>query len=230
MTRLVPLAVAIVLVLCTGVVSGLWTGRWTSSQVVEQAAARLENVPLTVGDWEGKAEPFNVQDYANAGIRGGLLRRYHNTRTGDEMTMMIVCGKPGPISVHTPEVCYPAAGYKILSERIATPVRPGKDEPPSQFWTWHMGKLDGVVPRLLDVTYAWTDDGTWQAPERDARFVFASSPVLFKIYAVHEAPPSANAPEPNAPLADDDPAVQFLQAIIPELRAALFPAAPPAAS
>lgn len=229
MSRIVPLAVAIVLVVCTGVVSGIWTGRWIPSRVIEQAAARLENVPLKIGDWEGKAEPFNVQDYASAGIRGGVVRRYHNIQTGDEMTLMIVCGKPGPISVHKPEDCYPSVGYEILSDRVPTPVQPGQDQPRSQFWTWHMGKLDGAVPRLLDVTYAWSTDGTWQAPERDPRFVFASSPVLFKIYVVHEVPPSAGAAEPpRGPLAEDDPTVQFLKVTIPELRRALFPAAQPA--
>jgi hypothetical protein len=230
MTRLVPLAVAIVLVVCTGVVSGIWTGRWAPSLVVEKAAARLDNVPLKIGDWEGEAEEFNVQDYKAAGIRGGLVRRYRNHQTGDEVTLMIVCGKPGPISVHKPEDCYPAAGYRLLSERIATPIQPGQDEPPSHFWTWHMGKLDGPVPRLLNVTYAWSEDGTWQAPERDPRFAFAAAPVLYKMYAVREVPPSANAPdEANTRLSDDDPAIQLLEEVIPELRRVLFPTGKPAA-
>ena len=51
-----------------GVVYGLQSNRWTASQDVEQAAARLRNVPLDFGDWEGRdiEIPQNQLDQAKS--------------------------------------------------------------------------------------------------------------------------------------------------------------------
>jgi hypothetical protein len=228
MTRLVPLIVAIVLVVSTGVVSGIWKGRWSTSQAAQEAATRIQNVPMKVGDWEGETSPFDAEDYAAAGIQGGFVRVYTHTQTGDRVSIMLVCGRPGPISVHTPEVCYPGVGFKVLSERIPTKVELDGGDPAASFWTWRMGKLDGPIPQLLNVTYAWSDDGQWKAPGYDARIAFASSPALFKLYAIREVPASVEAKDPNAPVTQDDPTVQFLRVMIPELKRSLFPVTPPA--
>jgi hypothetical protein len=223
MTRLAPLMAAIVLVAATGYVNGLWTGRWSDTRAVAESAARLKSVPMEVGDWAGKDVDFDVKDYAAAGIEGALLRRYRNTRTGEEVTLMIVCGRPGPISVHTPDVCYPAAGYRLLSDRIATAVDLGGES--ARFWTLPMGKFDTVVPERLNVNFSWSVDGNWLAPDRDSRFVFAGSPVLFKLYAVRELSPRAASESPTADeLAKDEVAVEFLKTIIPELRVLFAPA------
>src|SRR4051812_3337978 len=116
MHRTLPILISTAIVLLGGSVHGIWTHRWTNDRDLEIAAARLDRVPMTIGDWEGQPLEFEVKDYARAGIEGGLSRRYINRRNGDIETLLIVCGPPGPISVHTPEVCYPAAGYVVLGE------------------------------------------------------------------------------------------------------------------
>src|SRR4051812_14378566 len=116
MQRTLPILISTAIVLLGGSVRGVWTHRWASDPDLEMASTRLDRVPMTIGDWTGQSVEYNEKDFSRAGIEGGLLRRYVNRRNGDAVTLLIVCGRPGPISVHTPEVCYPAAGYVVLGD------------------------------------------------------------------------------------------------------------------
>jgi hypothetical protein len=227
MTRYLPLVAAIALVIGAGAVRARWTSRQADLRDVLATAARLENVPVNVGEWVGTAHPFDLSEYRAAGIQGALLRTYRHKGTGQEVTLMIVCGRPGPISVHTPDVCYPGSGYRVLSE-IRTTINDHPGTPPHEFWKLRMNKVDSVVSEHLNVTYGWSFNGHWQAPQRDAaRFVFASAPVLFKLYVQYQVPP-ANTVD-AATEAENDPTVKFLEALLPKLNRALFPPPEPAA-
>ena len=53
----VPGLVALSLVIATAIVTGQWANRWKTSHELESAAARLDRLPLMIGDWAGRAEP-----------------------------------------------------------------------------------------------------------------------------------------------------------------------------
>src|SRR5690242_1787433 len=110
MKRLVPAAVAVALVVLSGVVHGFWTGRW-SAPPAGDVAGRLDAVALDLGDWQGqKLEPDARQVDGMAGV---LYRRYVNRATGSAVNVYLVCGRSGPVAVHTPDVCYGASGYQV---------------------------------------------------------------------------------------------------------------------
>lgn len=225
LTRLLPLVLAIGLTVAAGVVKL----SWSAPTDLRATLARLDNVPMNVGDWVGTARPFDQKEVDSAGIKGGVLRTFRKASTGEDVTMMIVCGAPGPISVHTPDVCYGSAGFKMLTERMPKPIRPAARKPAADakgtgaaadFWTLRMRKDAAAIPQDLEVTFGWSDNGTWQAPERDARLVYAGSPALFKLYVVRAVDPAS----PLAgPVPESDPSVDFLKALVPELNKALFP-------
>jgi hypothetical protein len=224
MTRYLPLVAAIALVIGAGAVRARWTTRQADTRDVLAAAARLENVPLNAGDWVGTVHPFDLTEYRSAGIQGALLRTYKHKDTGQEMVLMIVCGRPGPISVHTPDVCYPGSGYRVISDDLRTTIN-GPSGTPHEFWKLRMNKADAVISQHLNVTYGWSTDGRWQAPKSEAaRFTFADAPVLFKLYAQYQVPAASTVDA--ATEAENDPTVGFLEAVLPELNRALF--APPA--
>lgn len=227
MTRHLPLVAAIIVVLGGGVVRARWASRQADTRDIQAAASRLASVSKNSGEWVSTEREFNVSEYASAGIQGALLRDYKHQGTGQQMTLMIVCGRPGPIAAHTPEVCYPGAGFQVLSDHIRVTLERGNARPPDLFWKLRLNKKDSVLPQYLNVTYSWSPDGTWLAPERDARFAFADAAVLYKLYAIRPVPPSI-AMEGEAVEAETDPTVDFLQAVLPDLNRAIFPA--PAAS
>ena len=123
--------------------------------------------------------------------------------------MLLVCGKGGPISVHTPDVCYAGAGYR----QTAPQARLTAGE--SALWAAPFEKPDVLTPQRLTVVWAWSHDGKeWVAPD-NPRSVCAWQPALYKLYVVHTLPPAATGA---------DAVVQdFVTDFLPPLRAALSP-------
>src|SRR5438105_14630611 len=117
-------------VLASGAVSGVMTRRWAPSVDLDAAAQRAQ-LPLEAGDWIGRhltVTPAEVQAAQAAGI---LRRTYTDRRTGHTVGVSLVCGRGGPVSRHTPEVCYPNSGF----EEIGRPARLSVDgENLAQFW------------------------------------------------------------------------------------------------
>jgi hypothetical protein len=216
MLRTLPAWIGFTLVVAFGVAEGLWANRWQTSEAAERAAAALAEVPLSVGDWQGEARELDARQSAHAEITGHLWRRYVNRRTGAEVTVLLVCGRAGPVALHPPEVCYGGAGYHLAGEKVRHAVAAEALGAPAEFWAGQFQK-DGAVPQPLRILWAWSADGRWVAAD-SPRLSFARSPALYKLYVVREMP---RADEPLA----NDPCPEFLKAFLPQLNGRLFPAA-----
>jgi Protein of unknown function (DUF3485) len=206
-----PKLIAFVAVVIAAVVPGLWGHRWVSSSVLADATARLTLMPMTVGDWEGRDLEINPRELRVAQADGYVQRRYVHRHTGETVTILALCGRPGPISVHTPEVCYAGVGYEELGTVTRREVA-GLDG--DRFWYRRFQKT-GPTPTSLGITYAWTASGAWEAVD-NPRLALARHPVVFKLYVVRSLS------DPKEP-SDADPTMDFLRALVPPLRAALFP-------
>ncbi len=208
MRRIFPSLTALMAVIACGVVHGVWTDRWRLSAEPAQSAARLQQVALSLGDWEGTAVPGPQ----GKDLAGSLYHRYTNRKTGRTVTLFMVCDRPGPVSIHTPDVCYEAVGYEVSKPTPFAPKLPGVDA--GSFWTARFHKKrgsDGTGD--LRIFWSWNAGTGWQAAD-DARTKFASYPALFKLYLIHEI----NGDESLT----DDPAVDLLKHLLPELQRALF--------
>src|SRR5439155_15060608 len=106
MRRLLPVAAAVVVLLFSGLVHGVWTDRWAEARELNEAVARLNDVPLKIGDWEGEALPGKGR--ASGGLAGALARRYVHRPSGKAVTIFLGCGRPRFVAIHTPDVCYAA--------------------------------------------------------------------------------------------------------------------------
>jgi len=204
MTRLVPALTALTLLVATGVVHGLWTERWRPSDALEQAAARLADVPLQIGDWQGKAIDVDAEAFAQAGARGYWARSY--TRPGgDSVLVVLMCGRPGKMAVHTPEVCYSGAGYELFEAPTAQVMRDDTDVEHGVFWSGRFTKQTGGSD--LRLYWAWGEGYDWQAPT-NPRWTFRGQPFLYKLYASHEITTGQVG----------DPTAELLTELLPVLR------------
>src|SRR5262249_9827140 len=111
-----PILASLVLVGTLGAVHGGFTDRWGPSGPLERGPAALRRVPVAFGDWSGEDVPYEPEDMARAGIKGCVYRRYTHARTREVVSVLLVCGRGGPISVHTPDVCYAGAGYRQVGD------------------------------------------------------------------------------------------------------------------
>jgi hypothetical protein len=215
MSRLVAASVVLSVVLVSAAVAGLWTGRWGNSRALEEAVARLDGVPMSLGDgWDGQPENnMNEREVAVAEIEGYVRRRYVHRRTGAVVSMLLVCGRAGPIAAHAPEVCYAGAGF---AKAGATREYGGEAGSRWRFEVLDFRKQDEAAPTLLRVFLAWGQGGAWSAPA-NPRVAFAGKPYLYKLYVVREMP---RAGEPL----EEDPAGAFVKELMPTLQEVLFPA------
>jgi hypothetical protein len=214
MPRAFSLVIALALVIAAGLVHGQWTQRWTPSSAVETAAARLGRVPMNIGDWRGRSLELNREQLAIAEVAGHVARCYENRPGRAAVTILLVCGRPGPIAVHTPDICYAGAGYEPLGLPVRQTLSVGPSGTPAAFRHAVFAKSNAAVPTYLRILWGWTADGTWDAPD-NPRLVFAPHRALYKLYLIRTMD---TAEEPI----EDDPSLAFLETLLPELKRALF--------
>ena len=130
MTRWIPVVTAVAAVIICGTVHGVWTGRWGLSDEPAASAAKLVGLPTTLDDWDGEVQPLS----SRSGLAGQICQRYVHRGSGKSVTVFLVCDRPGPVSIHTPDVCYGAAGYQVSDPaKFAAPA--GADAGAAEFWT-----------------------------------------------------------------------------------------------
>jgi len=199
--------VAVGILLFSGLCHGHLTDRWRGGTAADMNPV-LEQVPAAVGDWEGAV----LADYkAPPGYHGSLARRYQNRRTGEAVTILLMCGPPGLVSVHTPDVCYGASGYEVEKPvRESVPLE-GADA--ATFYASNLVKSKSAERTSLRIYWAWNAAGAWTVAD-NPRLTFAGRQTLFKLYVLREANEARPAPQ--------DPCVQFLRAFLPEAQRILF--------
>ena len=217
--------------LAAAVVQGRASGRWTPLPPLDPYIAALAAVPAQIGEWQGTDTVLDDPDsLKRGGIDGYLSRRYRDRRTGDEMVVLVVCGRPGPISVHTPDVCYRGAGFTAVGEaaRADYPLADRK------LTLWNL-RFHPPASRAgdadLEIRWGWLAGQGVEAPV-NPRIAYAGSPALYKLYVIQERRPQAAArpatpppATPGPPAEVADPAAAFLSAFVPALEARLRPPA-----
>jgi hypothetical protein len=189
-----------------GVAEGLISGRWKAEEPIGVA---LDRLPMTVGDWVGTST--QQADELLPAVDPGtvLLRDYQNRVTGAKVTLFLNVGRPGPlVSAHTPESCYPGAGYTCAAGVRKQSIS-GDNDRRHEFDVAVFSKTERATPVHLRLFWAWTANGTWQVPEIP-RLTFAGERRLFKIYVIRQML------REGEPL-DADPIVPFIQALAPEM-------------
>ena len=208
---------AAVIIVSAAIVQGFWTGRWGVDESAELRtfADHLANVPMTIGDWEGTdMEEMDARERQIAGATGALNRRYKNRLTAQVVSLYLVSGNFRNIAVHTPDQCYVAAGFTMLNQPIQ--YSENTDAGKVDCYTTVFKKEDHAATQMLRVFWTWSFDGVWQAPNLP-RVAMVGKPALYKMYLINEVSSPGQAIE-------ETPSYEFMQVLMPELNAALFPA------
>jgi hypothetical protein len=214
--RYLPLVLAAAIVLSSGLVHGLWTNRWGRSEDMERAVGSLERIPMDIGDYSAKAQQLDPKQVALGEIAGYLYRRYTNRLTGRTVSVLLLCGRSGPLSVHQPQVCLGGAGYEMIGAETKYSPRSAPPGRSAEFWTAQFAKPAMPESQRQQVLWAWNATGDWRAPKEDPRWTFAGQRVLFKLYLSRE---TSGAKQPLK----DDSAAEFLPLLLAEVDKALFP-------
>ncbi len=218
LTRTLPLVVGTAVVLVSTAVEGFWTDRWGLANEPRASAANLDRIraggiALDLGDWKGEElEPLDRQSLAIGEIAGFLNRRYTNRRTGQALSVLLVCGRPGPIVQHAPTVCFGGIGFELVSPPVHQSL-PEANGRTNDFLVGRFHKEEGQTQADLRIRWAWSSNGIWSAPARP-RWTFARRSVLYKLYLVQSMTASAGS--------KDDPAEDLARVLLPALSKEVF--------
>ncbi len=207
------LAALISVVILGGLLHGIMSGRWQfSAGRLDEVAPRLNDVPMLIGTWRGVTQPVEEEEqFTRHGVVSWVVRRYTDRRTGQEVEIMLLCGRAGPISVHTPDVCYQSAGFleESTAQRREVPTEAGVL---SHFMNSRFSKSNGTTSTKLEIWWCWGYEGQWEVPD-NPRFHFARSPYLLKLYVIRNIPLGVKT---------DDSCSSFIRDCLPTLTSALF--------
>jgi hypothetical protein len=180
-------AFAVALVVGGTVVQGTLTERWApaSREELEQASRLLEKrFPERFGEWEREMElESDPRELERAGAAGHVSLLFRNIRSKARVSAFVVCALPHDASGHTPDRCYPGAGFTVgeTEHRLTIPLADGRKAEAFTgtfvksgqtlriFWTYGIrgrsGELDWIAPQI-------------------ARIALNRQPAVYKLYAI----------------------------------------------
>lgn len=174
-----------VLVIITGaLVHGAATHRWSALSPDPSRAEALHNHTIALADYAAKDFPSELPVNERSRV---TCRQYTSPSGRTPVTVSITSGPSGAVSTHTPDVCYPGSGYKM----VKAPRTESIDLPGGGKATYLVAEFEKKTATTFDrhrVRWSWTTDGNWHVPG-NARFAFLASPELYKLYVVTAVPP-----------------------------------------
>lgn len=167
---------------------GMMTERWSGRNVTEdlvRAAERLESVfPRSCGPWEATEElESSPEELERAGAVGHVSRAFVHAKSKARVHAFVVCATPHDASGHTPDRCYPGAGFEIAEteHRESVPLVDGRT---ADVFTGTFRKSG----QTLRVFWSYGVDGNWVAPQI-ARIELANAKAVYKLYVIIDESP-----------------------------------------
>ena len=114
---------------------------------------------MTLGTWRGESVALDPKIARGAGATDIITRRYVDQRTGAAVDVIVLYGIPTEVYQHSPEVCYPSAGFERIEGPGRRTITAGRLEAP--FFSLVYSKGEGGQAGLHEVYYAWRYNGRW---------------------------------------------------------------------
>jgi len=193
--------VATGIVLAGAIVEGYWSLRWgpRTDWLLEPLAQAVKDTPLTVGEWiaDQAAQP-DPRVLEISGANALFQATYREQAQGDYVTIYLLSGWSRDIAVHTPDACYPGAGFVMETSPQPFTLSYGANVAgigenttglrQADLTTAIFTKTEPTGVTRLRVFWSWNDGRGWQSP-RFPRWAFGGRRPLVKLYLVAESPP-----------------------------------------
>lgn len=195
------LLVAAGIILAGAIVEGYWSLRWgpRTEWLLEPLAQAVKDTPRVAGDWiaDQASEP-DPRVLEISGAHALFQATYREETQGDHVTVYLISGWSRDVSVHTPDACYPGAGFVMETSPQPFTLTYGanfdanEESAPglrqADLTTAVFTKTEPTGVTRLRVFWTWNDGRSWQSP-RFPRWTFGGRRPLVKLYLVAESPP-----------------------------------------
>jgi hypothetical protein len=145
----------------------------------------LAQLPRTMGTWradESSEIPLDPEVALFAGASDHIARNYIDEKSGERASALILYGLGHLVSLHTPDVCYPTAGYRLVKGPIDHSITvEGVKGPVRYRWAIYMKRI-GRISRYEETYCTFLHRGDWLSEAATSRWkVFRYDPGLFKV-------------------------------------------------
>ena len=144
----------------------------------------LKEFPKTLGDWhevEGTEITLDPQIARIAGSSDHLIRTYVNRRNGEQVSVMILYGLAYLVWPHTPDACYPAAGFKSVPPSRDVDIDVPETTIKARFREQNFAKYQTGAGIYQQVYYSLRNAGEWGLNLENRWKSFRYNPGMFKV-------------------------------------------------
>ncbi len=213
--KYLPIGLAVAIILFAGVIQGWISERWGSFPELKLFSDQLAQVPTEIGEWKGEdGEKSNEKIRKISGAEGELIRTYRNAN-GEEVRISIICARLQDIFMHSPDRCYPAAGFEMQAPPEPVVVEIGNGT--AEFITTIFLKSEPTGTHSERGYWTWSGNGEWVAPKTPKVAFAGQQHALFKLYVFTN---DTGKQKPG----ERDYCKEFIKVFIPALNLALRPA------
>lgn len=174
---------AAVLLLASGFFRGAQANRLADSTGAEALSPfPLRDIPRTIDTWqvvEGSETMLDPQTTRITGSTDHVVRTYRDEMTGVTLSVLILYGPAGPVTPHTPQVCYPASGFAPVGDTVDRNIEFGSGEV-AAFRSSVFAKSGGRSVIFQTVYHSYELDGAW-SPTIENRNLRRRNPGVFKV-------------------------------------------------
>ena len=218
MTRMLLPIMAVVVILAAGTYfQGVYSERFgkRKSEMLDTFTARLANVPIKFGEWEGIDQEYDEKQFIASKCHGCVSRVYTSKRTGETVSIYLVSGTARNVTIHTPNWCYVGAGFDMEGKPHAYEIDCGAEAMPAEFITTTFLRSALQLNEHLRIFWTFSDNGAWAGPS-GVKAHFAGRPALYKLYLITAILDGDRDVETS-------PSKHFAEEFMPVLNDVLFP-------
>ena len=146
----------------------------------------LAKIPFNLGPWKGEKKELDPLIAQATGADQIITRRYVNQQTGSTIDAIVLYGPAVEVYLHSPEVCYPAAGYAQVAGPDGREIKVGDMSAPFRSLVYSKG--EGGPGELQEVYYSWWYNGRWNA-NGGVQKRFQRIPSMYKVQLARRVTP-----------------------------------------
>ena len=177
--RTLLLSIGIAATIASGMLHGHLNQRWGVDSQLQIAAAQLQTLPKSFGDWhESSNKELSKTAIEMLQCAGYINKIYVNRQTNEKISVVVMVGPGSTMAIHTPEICYSGRNFSMVGDKRQSKISDTAQNK-HEFWLVDF-TMNDTEAKELRVHYGWSDGDTWQAPNRP-RLAFAGKRILYKI-------------------------------------------------
>jgi hypothetical protein len=214
---------AVAAVIACGAVHGAWTHRWQISSRILEASSAIDRLPAGIEGWESEDVELPPEQLAQTEAVRAYAKRLTHRPTGASVSVLLLCGRTGPLAVHTPEVCFQGRGKDPMGAPRRVAIKDDTGREWGEFWAADFRPSDRRQQDHVRLFWGWSADGLqWKSPN-NPRVTFAGNPVLYKLYVMRNLSELEvrERRERREPPINSDEIAGVLRKFLPEVRQAL---------